>query len=169
MARNIVIMQGEYAITAEPETTISTLLGSCVACCLWDPVAGVGGMNHILLAAKPKATKNVPNLSALHAMETLIDAAILHGAVKARLKAKAFGGANMVDGLPGIGKSNARFLLGYLDAKGIACISQSLGGRIARQIVFSPTTGAVRMKMRDTAASEHLVPNGAAGIDRGPT
>ena len=43
-----VITQGEFKTSADPDTTISTLLGSCVACCLWDPIAAVGGMNHIL-------------------------------------------------------------------------------------------------------------------------
>ncbi|MEO1780289.1 MAG: chemotaxis protein CheD, partial [Pseudomonadota bacterium] len=50
-AQQIHIVQGEHAVGAHADTVISTLLGSCVACCLWDETAGVGGMNHMLLAA----------------------------------------------------------------------------------------------------------------------
>jgi chemotaxis protein CheD len=43
------ITQGERDVGCHPDRIISTLLGSCVSCCLWDPVANVGGMNHMLL------------------------------------------------------------------------------------------------------------------------
>lgn len=64
-ARRVHIIQGEYKVLNDPNAVLSTILGSCVAACLRDPVAGVGGMNHFLLpgsrrrrhqAAMPRAT-----------------------------------------------------------------------------------------------------------------
>jgi len=49
LERRINIVQGEYKVSDDPAALISTLLGSCVAACIRDPVAGVGGMNHFLL------------------------------------------------------------------------------------------------------------------------
>ena len=154
MSGSIVITQGEHAVTDDPGASISTLLGSCVACCLWDPITKVGGMNHILLAIKPNCPEMTPNLSAVNQMELLINDMLKLGALRSRLKAKAFGGASMVSGLSEIGAGNARFLLGFLQQEGIECLSQSLGGKLARQIVFNPATGAVRMKMREAQVPE---------------
>ena len=56
--RRVSIVQGENAVVAEPDVVVSTLLGSCVAACLYDPVAKVGGMNHFLLG-EPNADHRV--------------------------------------------------------------------------------------------------------------
>lgn len=48
-ARRVHIIQGEYKVVSDPEVVLTTILGSCVAACLRDPIAGVGGMNHFLL------------------------------------------------------------------------------------------------------------------------
>lgn len=154
MPKRIVITQGEHFATADPETTISTLLGSCVACCLWDPLAEVGGMNHILLASGAGASANGPSLGGINAMELLINDLLKLGARRNRLIAKAFGGAQMVSGLSSIGPDNARFALDYLRRENIVCASQSLGGDMARQVVFTPTSGAVRVKVQQREAPE---------------
>lgn len=154
MTNRIVITQGEHFTSADPETTISTLLGSCVACCLWDPLAEVGGMNHILLAANPRAPAEGPSLSGINAMELLINDLLKLGARRTRLQAKAFGGAQMISGLSSIGPANARFALGYLSRENIECTSQSLGGDRARHVIFVPTTGAVRVKIQPHEAPE---------------
>jgi len=142
----LVITQGEYCTSADPNATISTLLGSCVACCLWDPVAGVGGMNHILLAARSNSPATASNLLGINAMELLINDILKLGALRSRLLAKAFGGAQMVTGLSDIGPENCAFALEYLESEGIECVAKSLGGNYARQVVFTPSTGAVRVK-----------------------
>lgn len=46
--RRLQIIQGDYVVD-DPETVVTTLLGSCIAACMRDPVARVGGMNHFLL------------------------------------------------------------------------------------------------------------------------
>ena len=44
---------GEFAVTSDPDTVLMTVLGSCVAACICDPLAGVGGLNHFMLPESP--------------------------------------------------------------------------------------------------------------------
>ena len=160
-----VITQGEFCTSDDPNATIFTLLGSCVACCLWDPVAKVGGMNHILLAQGPGATGDRPNLAGLNAMELLINGLLKLGAQRRRLQAKAFGGAQMVSGLSDIGPENAGFLMQFLMRERIVCVSESLGGTSARQVIFHPTTGEARVKMDTTSKVAPVQPQADTGND----
>ena len=148
MDHRIVITQGEHAIESRPDACITTLLGSCVACCLWDPVAGVGGMNHMLLAGSAISC-GTSSLQGINEMELLVNGLLKRGARRSRLLAKAFGGASMVQGLSDIGAANCLFTLDYLEREKIECISHSLGGNRARQLMFWPATGRVRQKLVD--------------------
>ena len=106
----IVITQGEHAVSGDPETVISTLLGSCVACCLHDPVAKVGGMNHILISDSARLDDRFL-AQALSLMARLIQDLLKLGATRTGLYAKVFGGARMVTGLSDIGQANGDFVL----------------------------------------------------------
>ena len=143
-------------VSDSPFLTISTLLGSCVACCLWDDNMGVGGMNHMLLTGQRTANDR---LAGVNAMEILINDLQKLGARRSQLQAKVFGGARMVSGLSDIGQENCDFIVDFLASERIPCVSKSLGGDTARQLVFTPTTGKVRMKMRrDAPELETSVP-----------
>jgi chemotaxis protein CheD len=156
IGNSIFITQGEYAISDDPDATISTLLGSCVACCLWDPTARVGGMNHMLITSRTERDAKC-DAAGVHAMELLINDLLKSGAKRTRLQAKAFGGAQMVRGLSGIGAANCAFTLDYLERENIPCVSRSLGGDSARQLRFWPVLGAVRQKVvRETALAAEL-------------
>jgi chemotaxis protein CheD len=48
----IFVMQGDYAASNQEGEILQTLLGSCVATCIHDPVARVGGLNHFLLPGR---------------------------------------------------------------------------------------------------------------------
>lgn len=146
MDHGIFITQGEYSISDDSEATISTLLGSCVACCLWDPLAGVGGMNHMLIASRSQHAAKC-DATGVQAMELLINALLKRGAKRSRLRAKAFGGAQMVRGLSGVGRANCIFTLDYLTREQIPLVSHSLGGDVARQLRFWPVSGIVRQKI----------------------
>lgn len=151
MSGTIVITQGEHAVSADPAVTISTVLGSCVACCLWDRIAGLGGMNHMLLTRRQR--QNLPcDMAGVNAMELLINDLLKLGARRDRLQAKVFGGACMGSGHSQIGADNAAFTLDFLGRENITCTAQSLGGTAARQIVFWPVTGVVRQRRAGTAA-----------------
>lgn len=147
-AQTLHITQGEHAIGKGPDIVIATLLGSCVACCLWDPEAQVGGMNHMLLATATGVDRT-QTLSGINAMEVLINDMVKVGAVRSRIMAKAFGGARMIMGLSDIGSENATFTLAYLRQEGIPIVTQSLGGRQARNVRFWPGTGRAMQKLTD--------------------
>jgi chemotaxis receptor (MCP) glutamine deamidase CheD len=131
---------GEIRASAQPET-IKTLLGSCVAVCLHDPVTRIGGMNHILLPAGTDRDKSAR--FGVHAMELLINALMQLGAQRSSLVAKAFGGANVLACLrpPTVGDLNVRFVLDFLAAEGIPLLGQRLGGSQPVEVRFKTETG----------------------------
>ena len=152
--RTSYIVQGEYRVSRDPAEVLSTVLGSCVAVCLWDPGAQVGGMNHFLLPAAPGQGDTKMLRYGAHAMEVLINELLKLGARRLALQAKLFGGANVTDALGPIGKANATFAVSYLGDEGIPCIAKSLGGTQARRIMFRPATGHVRQLIVEGAVPE---------------
>jgi chemotaxis protein CheD len=137
------VVQGDYHVSNRADTVLTTILGSCVATCLSDPVAGVGGMNHFVLP-HGDSSDGTRNRYGLHAMELLINGLLKMGARKDRIEAKLFGGAMMHDGLGRIGVANGEFAVRFLDAEGIRCVAKSLGGTDCRRIRYVPSTGQAR-------------------------
>ncbi|MEG1028908.1 MAG: chemotaxis protein CheD, partial [Brevundimonas sp.] len=70
--RRVHVGQGEHLVTSDPDVVLSTVLGSCVAMCLRDPVAGVGGMNHFMLPEGAGAGTDAGRRYGAYAMELLI-------------------------------------------------------------------------------------------------
>ena len=97
-AKRVHIIQGEYKVVSDPDVVLSTILGSCVAACLRDPVAGVGGMNHFLLPGSGNASLGGGDATryGVHLMELLINGLLKKGARRDRLEAKVFGGAKTI-------------------------------------------------------------------------
>ena len=140
----VYVVQGTYYVTAHPEATLSTVLGSCISVCLFDPVAAIGGMNHFLLPTG-RGTESGHIRFGVNAMEKLINELLKSGAAKQRLQAKLFGGARMSATIYDIGRQNAAFAHSFLANEGIPNVSESLGGSLARRVIFRPTTGQVKM------------------------
>ncbi len=145
-SRNLVVLQGEFRISDDPRDILFTILGSCVAACIRDPVAGVGGLNHFLLPGTGRADANTLKYG-LHAMELLINALIRAGAQRGRLEAKLFGGARIQIGLPDVGRSNAEFAEEFLRREGLRYVGGSLGGTQGRKIRYRPVTGEARQML----------------------
>lgn len=141
--KTITVIQGEFAVSADPQAVLSTVLGSCIAVCLFDPAQRVGGMNHFLLAGSRGAQTDDLKYG-INAMELLINNLLRAGALRTQLRAKVFGGARMTGNSRDIGQSNGTFALSFLADEGIPVLSQSLGGTQARRVQFVPTTGAAR-------------------------
>lgn len=146
--RNVVRIQpGEHHVTTDGKNTLLvTILGSCVAACIRDPLTGVGGMNHFMLPESE--TGNWGTVSATmrygnFAMETLINEILRTGCPRERLEVKLFGGANVTPGKVLVGDMNGRFALNYLKYEGLTPKSYDLGGQTARRIHFYPDTGKV--------------------------
>lgn len=136
-------------VLVEAQHAISTLLGSCIAVCLFDPTLRLLGMNHFLLPHMKRTTDtNEANLSGMASMECLVNAMMKQGAKKSRLQAKAFGGAHLLNtnhsGAPG--ERNIRFTTEWLAAEQIPLLAMDLGGHRARKIVGDPNTGEVHCR-----------------------
>jgi len=142
------VIQGEHAVSGDADTVLTTVLGSCVAACLHDPVRGVGGMNHFLLAdgADGETVAEEAMRYGAYAMEVLINDLMKQGARRERLEAKLFGGAKMIETLHDVGSANAEFARRFLGDEGIPLVSASLGGRRARRVEFWPATGRARQR-----------------------
>lgn len=143
----ITVMQGQvYVGTGAPEV-LTTVLGSCIACCLYDPVARVGGMNHFLLAEPTPGSGTVADQNyGIFLMELLINQMMTRGGVKSRMKAHIYGGGNMHAGMTRIGDANARFALNFLREEGIPVVRQDTGGENARRVDFDPVLGRTRCR-----------------------
>ncbi|WP_424930517.1 chemotaxis protein CheD [Amaricoccus tamworthensis] len=145
------VIQGEFAVADDDDAVLTTVLGSCVAACLRDPVTGVGGMNHFLLPDS-KSNSSDQVIYGAQSMELLINALLRAGASKERLEAKIFGGARMVAGLSDIGQNNGEFARRFLRNEGIKCVGESIGGNKARRIRFWPRSGLARQMLLGAAA-----------------
>ena len=139
--RKLHIVQGEYQVSDDPNLVLSTLLGSCVAACIRDPITGVGGMNHFLL---PGGEGTGDQSHGVHAMELLVNGLLKRGARRERLEAKLFGGGRLLDGLSDIGDRNSAFAEQFLKLEGIRLMGGSLRGDQARRIQYWPCSGRAR-------------------------
>jgi len=141
----VTILQGEAKASADPRVEMSTILGSCVATCLFDPVARVGGMNHFLLAEPPAHVRNQQFDSdyGLFLMELLVNEMLGLGAARGRMRARLYGGANLNPDLAPIGSANAAFARRFLEREGIPKVFEDLEGTQARRIRFRPASGQV--------------------------
>lgn len=135
------LIQGQHYVSADPRVVISTTLGSCIACCMFDPVNRIGGMNHFLLPHGEAAAGSSAVRYGAHAMELLINGLLRAGALKGDLVAKLFGGGRMSGFLADVGGENATFAEHYLRHEGISLLPGSVRGRGARKLRFWPTTG----------------------------
>jgi chemotaxis protein CheD len=143
--RKIHIVQGEHCVSDDADVVFSTILGSCVAACMRDRVAGIGGMNHFLLPGQDPSRPDVDSMRyGVHAMELLVNAMLRQGARRERLEAKLFGGANLMRGMTDVGAMNSAFAEDFLRREGIQNIGGSLLGTKGRRIQFWPVSGRAR-------------------------
>jgi len=152
----ITLFVGEVAASHLP-VVLDTLLGSCVAVCLYDPVLRAGGMNHILLPNCRVGDKN-PRCG-IHAMELLINELMKLGGERRRFVAKAFGGANVLPGIkmPPVGEGNARFVREFLALERIPLVAERMGGTHAVHLYFHTDTGKVTVQTVDGSSLPKIV------------
>ena len=133
--------QGEHYVTSDPAIMLTTILGSCVAMCLRDPLAGVGGMNHFLLPEGSGSGPDAGRRYGAYAMEILINDCLKRGARRDRLEAKLFGGGRMFDSLQDVGRANAAFAERFLRDEGLFLAGGSLRGAGGRRLQYWPVSG----------------------------
>ncbi len=164
-AKVITIHPGEFHVTKKKGIVLHTLLGSCVAACLYDPINKVIGMNHFLLS-NDRYSRNMPvciseaGRYGVNAMELLINGMLKIGALKKNLKAKVFGGANVfkterTTNFLCVGDINVRFIKEFLTTEKISLISSDLGGDHGLVIYFSSLDYSVYLrKIKKSATSK---------------
>jgi chemotaxis protein CheD len=143
------IMPGQYH--AARAGAVTTVLGSCVSTCLWDPVERIGGMNHFMLPgdnASPDSPWAASARFGLYAMEVLINEMLHLGADRRRLVAKVFGGARLLQGFEklDVGAKNSGFVLEFLRVEGIRVLAQDLLDVCPRKVHFFVDSGKVQVK-----------------------
>ncbi|MET0549707.1 MAG: chemoreceptor glutamine deamidase CheD [Xanthomonas sp.] len=131
-------------LVVDDDTALTTILGSCVAACIRDPLLKIGGMNHFMLP-DGQSGDGAPARYGSYAMEVLINDLLKRGAARNRLEAKVFGGGNVLKGFTNnpVGTRNADFVLNYLKAEQIPVVAEDLRGIHPRKIWFFPGTGRV--------------------------
>lgn len=147
--RQLYVMPGECQVSAEP-VRLLTILGSCVAVCLYDPVRGVGGLNHFLLPGDAPASEPESLRWGKQAMDALFRQVLSLGARERFLEAKLFGGAQIgqqsVSHQFRIGDRNVEFARAELARCGVVIKSESVGGNRGRKIIMETWTGIVWVK-----------------------
>jgi chemotaxis protein CheD len=143
------ILPGEFFVAAD-DIAISTVLGSCVAACIWDRSAGVGGMNHFMLPDSGSGSDSggLAGRYGMFAMEQLINELMKRGARKNIMEAKVFGGGAVMRNFTtmNVGERNAAFVLDFLKTENIRVASQDLNDVYPRRVVFFPASGRALCK-----------------------
>jgi chemotaxis protein CheD len=151
------ILPGQYH--AARSGAVTTVLGSCVSTCLWDPVERIGGMNHFMLpgdTAQPGSPWAASARFGVYAMEVLINQMLHLGADRRRLVAKVFGGARLLAGFDrlDVGAKNCEFVLEFLRVEGIRVLAQDLLDVCPRKVLFFVDSGKVQLKRLSVNPSE---------------
>jgi chemotaxis protein CheD len=149
----ITVMQGMVEVSDDPNVVLTTVLGSCIAACMYDPVAKVGGMNHYLLAAPQGRDAQADTHYGVYLMELLVNSMINRGAAKSRIRAHIYGGANIHRNMQRIGTANVGFAEGFLNAEGIIISNKDVGGSSARRVDFLAALGKARCRQVDGSAA----------------
>jgi len=153
---HVQITQGETHVSGVDNEVLTTVLGSCIAACIRDPLARVGGMNHFLLPEGDGKDRNAQRYG-VNAMELLINGLLKRGATRNRLEAKLFGGANVLAGLSDVGSRNAAFAEKFLRDEGIPVVGGDVRGNRPRRIQYWPFSGRARQLAMPVAESASVV------------
>jgi chemotaxis protein CheD len=165
------ILPGEYFVHNE-DMLIMTTLGSCIAACLYDRNAKVGGMNHFML---PDGAGDSGRYGS-YAMELLINEMMKRGATRMTMEAKVFGGGQVVSGMTtmNVGERNTNFVMDYLKTERIPIVSKDVLDVYPRKVCYLPGSGKAMVKRlaptntdallaQDRAAAQKAVPASTGG------
>lgn len=171
------ILPGEYFVHDE-DILVMTTLGSCIAACLWDRHARIGGMNHFMLPEGGDG--NASGRYGSYAMELLINELMKRGASRGSLEAKVFGGGAVIAGMNtiNVGERNTNFVMEYLRTERIPVLSKDVMDIYPRKVCFLPASGKAMVKRlapsnpeaivaQERAAAQKVVPpaSGAGSVD----
>lgn len=148
------VLPGEYFVSSD-DLVVMTVLGSCIAACIWDGKARTGGMNHFMLPEGEDGSGRYGS----YAMELLINEMLKLGARRETMQAKVFGGGQVMAGFTtmNVGERNTKFVLDYLATERIPVVSQDVLDIHPRKVCFFPVTGKALVKRLAHSHPETLV------------
>ena len=162
------VLPGEYFVTNE-NVMLITVLGSCIAACLWDSRVGVGGMNHFMLPEGDSS--DMSGRYGSYAMELLINEMMKLGARREFLQAKIFGGGRVISSFTNlnVGERNTEFVRDYLRTERIPVVSEDVLDIFPRKVVFFGTSGKAMVKrlahtQTDAIAAQEVRGNAASVV-----
>jgi len=149
------VLPGEYFVSSD-DLMVMTVLGSCIAACIWDSRVRAGGMNHFMLP-EGDASEGGGRYGS-YAMELLINHLLKLGARRESMQAKVFGGAQVMAGFTSmnVGERNTKFVLDYLSTERIPVVSQDVLDIHPRKVCFFPASGKALVKRLAHAHPETL-------------
>jgi len=155
------VLPGEYYVTDE-DMMVMTVLGSCIAACIWDPKVRAGGMNHFML---PEGGADTSGRYGSYAMELLINEMIKLGARREHMQAKVFGGGQVMHSFTtmNVGERNTQFVLDYLHTERISIVSKDVLDIHPRKVCYFPATGKAMVKRLAHSHPETLETQERAG------
>lgn len=142
---------GEFAVSDDAADTIVThALGSCIAVCIWDKAAVVGGLLHFLLpdsAINPERARTQPATFANTGLPLFFQAAYALGLDKKRCRVRLIGGADVaqIGGVSSlnVGKRNLLAARSILWRNGLLIESEATGGSIPRSVALHLGDGKI--------------------------
>jgi len=157
------ILPGEYFVFDE-DILIMTTLGSCIAACLWDRDAKIGGMNHFMLPEGDAGSGRYGS----YAMELLINELMKRGAARHSLEAKVFGGGQVISGMNtmNVGERNTAFVIDYLKTERIPIMSKDVLDIYPRKVCFLPASGKAMVKRLAPTNPEALAAQDRAAVQK---
>jgi chemotaxis protein CheD len=137
---NIFVHEDAYVVT--------TVLGSCVSVCLWDPLTKIGGINHYMLPFWNGEGLASPKYGSI-AIPKMVDKMLELGSAKRNLRAKMFGGGEVLrvtGAVMHIGERNVLLAQDMLEQANIPIVASDVGGQTGRKIIYNTQTGSVYVK-----------------------
>ncbi|MBP7902052.1 MAG: chemotaxis protein CheD [Spirochaetes bacterium] len=163
--KHINLVAGDFFVSKD-DVVVSTVLGSCIAVCLYSDFSPYCGMNHFMLPQAGERYKNEKNIMhtdaafyGINSMEMMMNVLYKMGVKKEHLKAKVFGGGNVLKfdaSEATVGEKNVEFALRFLEAEKIPVTACSVGGDYARKIIFFIKTKEILMA-KISKTKEHVV------------
>lgn len=149
---------GDLALSDKPDTEIVThSLGSCIGVLIYDRVAAVGGLLHLMLPDsnlnKDRARRQ-PGVFADTGIPRLFRTAYQMGAKKGRIRTYVVGGSQVMDegGHFNIGKRNYAAVRKIFWRNNVLIDKEDVGGRVNRTVGLVVKDGRVWMKVNGQEA-----------------
>lgn len=153
----VYLQPGEY-FWGDENYRLKTLLGSCVALCVWHPHLKIGGMSHCLLPTRRQGYSGVRYDAAAPEMHTELSGRYVDetfeiffhemarsGTARREYQLKVFGGGDMFEladkSTVTVGERNLQMMREIVGRESIAVTAQHVGGKGHRNVIFELWSG----------------------------